>query len=47
MSQLSLRQGQQVAQLLVEAGKDEWLSGLGDELGPLGRQHIASALSSR
>ncbi|WP_025672687.1 hypothetical protein [Salinivibrio socompensis] len=47
LSQLSLRQGQQVAQLLVEAGKDDWLNGLRDELGPLGRQHIASALSSR
>lgn len=47
VAQLSLRQGDQVAQLLVEAGKGEWLTGLQAELGPLGRQHIASALSSR
>ncbi|OOE68048.1 hypothetical protein BZG25_14120 [Salinivibrio sp. ML198] len=47
LTQLSLRQGKEVAQLLVEAGKGDWLSGLQDQLGPLGQQHIASALPSR
>ncbi|WP_077771824.1 hypothetical protein [Salinivibrio sharmensis] len=47
LTQLSLRQGNHVAQLLVEAGKGDWLSSLQDQLGPLGQQHIASALSSR